>query len=736
MKRINISVVPPVLLPSNLQHIATEYKISKDTLFVEDELLVNEVSETNLFEKKFTLNLREEDTFYVVTRYKYLVLDDTGSPLLENGEMVYKFGTPSMITPFKGNQDGVSISDTIVKTPKVRINTTTEFNNKEQVIINTSEFEMFSSLGLHSSSTYIITTLEGKELFRREFDKDNLTTLVLPEEISILDNLIIYVSHHSDTNATSNYGTYVNMVTNRLPKYLIEMYGELWVGVDAQFSIKMINALYTNCSLDVYVDNSLKNSYNNIRDFAFIPTGDYIVNKVYEFRFKVTSFNGVEYSHTITKIARNYKDRFKEKKYADKYDYSGLLITNGYTKTLSYQLINNAIVLFKNNTRYTSLAKYVNMKENNNLQIVGDLFTLPVLNNIIDPSTFIKELLNGDVIISYISRDNNTFGNVYVTVYEHNFFNNAFRLKNTTLIENKDELVMPGSITTSGNFVYYIKYDELLGNSLVKLNPYTGASESFDMPYGVKNGISIVSDLDNNIYIMGGTDDDINNYELLHKRANDNIYRFSITNRVFNKIGNNLLATVDNEVYQFHIVPRYNDKDMTTTGFTLFNTIENNNHSAIANQSTYVFDLGKLTVTYKNNDHLDNLPYGNTVVMNNGDVIRYSTMDAPTQKVYTYIADSKKEEDLDDDGNIIRDGNNLIVKTNTTITKFDLCRYDSVLIEPNGTLVITGGDEDEICYSDTLVITRDTVLDEITEFNAKGYSNIVMACPEAKLIIK
>ena len=190
MKRINISVIPPVLLPSNLLHIGTEYKVSKDVLFIEDELLVNEVSETNLFEKKFSLDIGNEDTFYVVTRYKYLVLDETGNPKLENGEMVYKFGTPSMITPFKGNQEGVRISDTIIKTPKVRIETTTELSNKEQLVITTSEFEMFSSIGQHKYSTYVITDLEGKVLFKRELDEDNLTRLILPKEINILDNLI------------------------------------------------------------------------------------------------------------------------------------------------------------------------------------------------------------------------------------------------------------------------------------------------------------------------------------------------------------------------------------------------------------------------------------------------------------------------------------------------------------------------------------------------------------------
>ena len=54
MKKINISVLPPVQLPVNLMHIGTEYKISKDLFFKEDELLVNVINNVNLYECKFT----------------------------------------------------------------------------------------------------------------------------------------------------------------------------------------------------------------------------------------------------------------------------------------------------------------------------------------------------------------------------------------------------------------------------------------------------------------------------------------------------------------------------------------------------------------------------------------------------------------------------------------------------------------------------------------------------------
>ena len=734
-RRINIAVVPPVLLPNTLVHVATEYKISKDILFLEDKLLVNELSYTNLYEMKFTLDLKDDDAFYVVTRYQYRVLDENGVEVSDvDGNPVFKFGTPSMITPFKGNQEGVTISDTIVRTPKIKIEEDFTYSSGGNIKIVSSDFDMFSSIGIHIATSYVITNLEGKVLLKREMDYENLTSFTLPDEFSLKDNLIFYVSHHTDTNADSNYGVYVNMVTLKLPKYAVDMYGDLWVGIDAQFRIRLINALYSNCKMDVILDNNIINTYNNIRDYAFIPTGDFIVGKVYTFRFTITSSNDIEYNYDITKIARAYKDGFKEKDYLDRYDYSGMIITNGLTKTLSYQLANNAILLFKNNTKSISLAKYLNTRENNNLQILGDLFSLPVVKNIIDPSTFIKELLNGDVVISYISRDVADFGTIYINTYEHNFFNNNFRLKNSIPILEKIDLVMPGSIITAKNYVYYISYGDI-SNRLIKMDPYTGIKEEILLPINAKRGISLTADIFGNVYLMGGTNDDTNNFTYYHVRSNDKLFKLNSDN-TFTEIGVDLLKDVNKYIFQFHAAPRYGDKETKPIGFTLFQTIDNANYDVINDQSTYVVDIEKMTVVKKVNNHLDNLTYGNTIILNNGDVVKYSTTEDGGQKVYTYISDGKDEGDMDDEGNITRDGNTLTIEDKVVTTKFDLCRYDSVTIKPGGTLIIVSGDGEEVCYSDTLIVTRNMVLNKVTEFDDKGYSNIVMACPQAELILK
>ena len=293
---------------------------------------------------------------------------------------------------------------------------------------------------------------------------------------------------------------------------------------------------------------------------------------------------------------------------------------------------------------------------------------------------------------------------------------------------------MPGSIVTAGNYVYYISYRDA-SNRLIKMDPYTGIKEEILLPISAKSGISLTADIFGNVYLMGGTNDDVSNFTYYHVRSNNKLFKLN-SNNTFTEIGVDLLKDVNKFIFQFHAAPRYGDKATKPIGFTLFQTIDNANYDVINDQSTYVVDIEKMTVDKKVNDHLDNLTYGNTVILNNGDVVRYSTTDDVSQKVYTYIADSREEGDIDDEGNIIRDANALIVEDKVVTTKFDLCRYDTVTIKPGGTLIILSGDEEEVCYSDTLVVTRNMVLNKVTEFDAKGYSNIVMACPQAELILK
>lgn len=47
------------------------------------------------------------------------------------------------------------------------------------------------------------------------------------------------------------------------------MYGDLWVGVDAQFRIKLVNSTYTECYMEVTgIDGEPLGFYSNIKDFC------------------------------------------------------------------------------------------------------------------------------------------------------------------------------------------------------------------------------------------------------------------------------------------------------------------------------------------------------------------------------------------------------------------------------------------------------------------------------------
>ncbi len=724
-KKITIAVTPPVLLPTNLVHYGTEYKVSKSISFRPEDLLVNEISTDNLFEKKFVLDIADDDTFYVVTRYQYIVVDALGEPVLDvDNNPTYKMGTPSMVTPFKGDQEGIKISDTIIKTPTVNANVSYEYNVNGNIVLTTSDFEMFSGIGKHGATTWVVRDLNNNTKYIRERDVDNLTSIVLPMSFNLTDDLLFYAMHHSDTNADSNYGMKFNINSNKLPKYKIEMYGDLYVGMDAQFRVLLSNYLFTNVKIEVIENNVVIKTYNSNRETNILPTGDLVIGKTYTFKFTLTSNNEVESIYTITKEAKDYNSKFNTKTYLDVYDYSGMVITNGSTSTLSYQLDNGAILLCRNNTKNISLAKY----KDGNIHFVSDIITLPLNSNIFEPSTFVKELLNGDVIISYVSSDISTFGKTFVNTYEQNKFNNFFKLKNSIQINTNGTLVMPGSITTSGDFVYYIQYSTT-GNKLIKLNPYNGVKTIYALPVNTKYSLSLVSDLSGNIYILGGTDDDLENYTVMHKRTNHKVYSFNITSEIFTEVGSDVLISVDEFIYQFHSVLRLDGN------ITLYNNVDNNNMDIIANQATYVLNVNQNAVTYMDNDHLDSLPYGNTVVLKTGDVIRYSSIDNNAQKVYTYVTNTMNLTDIDDNNTLSYNPLNLVISANETVPKNELCRYDSVVIEPGGTLVLVTEKGTENLYSDTLVVTRDLVMDN-ADFIANGYSNIVLACEDVNLVLK
>lgn len=720
LKRIRISVLEPKLLPNNLVHYATNFKISKTINFVGQDLLLDSTETVNLYDCNFTIDILEDDNIYIVTQYIYKVLDVNGIPLQDvDGNDIIKLGTPSRISSIKGNQEGVKISDTIVNTPTIIIGTSYQFNIDGNLMLKGSDFRMFSSAGVHKASTWVVKDLNGEILFKREYDTDNLTSIILPDKIKLENNFVAYLMYHSDTNADSNYGVKENIITNELPKYIIKPTNKFIVGKYLYFNVELLNKRFKNIDLVITDINGEKITINGLKSTVLrIDTRGYIEKAIYNFHFSITSENNIVVPIDVNLFSYSYKDMYdKNKVYLDKYDYLGLLLSNGETSNFSYELSNGTILLQKNLTDYINNSLFYN----NNIIYLDSVIDFGTA-NISLPNLYVNELLNGDIIISYKDANDNIFINVYGIVPE----TNELYLIKSNLVPSKASLTFGGSITLVKNEVYYIKYDGVV-SSLIKLEPYTGVIELFNLPYSASHSVSIVSNLDGNIVVAGGTNDDTSNFFITHHRVNNKAYLFNTNSLAFTEIGTDILESVSSELFQFHMVYRHDNK------ITIFNNIDNLNYNGIGDQTTYILDFENGTIVNTMNDHLDKLPYGNTVVLKNGDVIRISSSVKDPQKVYLYAADSISIDDVSDDNSLLYDPTKVIVNNDEYVHIEKPCKYDIIQVKPGG-LVSLAEDLDTKYDSTVLIITRDTVM-TAAEFASGGYSIVYKACSDAKFII-
>lgn len=721
LKRIRITVLEPTLLPSNLVHYATNFKISKSINFYNTDLIINETDNVNLYDNNFTIDIKEDDNLYVVTQYVYKEIDSNGLPLKDgNGDDVIKYGTPSRISSVKGNQEGVKISDTIVNTPTIIIGTSYNYNLDGNVMVKTSDFRMFSSTGEHKASTWIIKNLSGDVIFKREYDLDNLTSIILPDEIKLEDNFIVYVMHHSTTNADSNYGVKENIISNELPIYKVFPANKFIVGKVLYFNVELFNKRFKNIKMSITDSVGNVTVTDNItKTLIKVSTTGFKEKVNYKFNFAITSENDITVDVDVVLFSHSYKELFDTNKtYLDKYNYLGLIMTNGETNNFSYELSNGSIILQKNITNYL-----VNSNADSNgityLDKVADISK----DEIYTPNLYVNEMLNGDVVVSY--KDTNE--DIKICVYNVDPVSNALTLANPNTyltLSNQEPLSISGGITVSGNHVYYINYDL---NKLVKLEPYTAVSESYDLPYTALHGISITSNLDGNIILAGGTDTNVYNYNILHTRKNNKAYLFNITTKTYSEIGNNILSTLPAEIYQFHMVFRHDNK------ITIFNNVNDTNYDIIGDQTTYILDFVNNTLVNKLNDHLDKIPYGTTIVLRNGDILRVSSIAKDPQKIYSYIADSSDGANIVDNNTIAYDPTKVIIMNGEVVHIDKPCMYDSIKINPGG--FVTLGEDTETRYDSTvLIVTRDLVMTQ-TEFRAAKYSMVYKACTDARFVL-
>ena len=716
-RKIRISVDEPVKLPVGVVHTGTTYWLSRTKDFI-NALVHDENDEVALREKRFVIDLADDEPLYVKTQYVYnggLDAEPAGS-----------LSTESRISSLRGDQRGLHISDAIVNTPKLELLIDSKNNSIGELTLKSSDFKMFTSVGNHLATTWILKDLNNTVLYKREKDSDNLTSITLPSSMTIDTNFIAEVYYHTDTNVISNAGHFYNLKPNRKSTvFTVTKMGRLITTRPQYFKINLKTVRFKSYRLIVRNGNkSIIYNQSGLTDLSVkVSTIDFIAGENYSFEFVLDL--GTEYSESviINDIASDISILYNPNKdYLDQYDFKHLIQTRGKTTQLSYQLHNDTILLTRSGDKSIGTYKY----SNGNLMRIGDGLTLPVTKDIFMPSLYVQEMHNGDICIAYVSRDTSV-NNLFIGVYDFNPITNTISLKHSKNISSKDNLIHTGGITvTWDNKIHYITYDN--GVILNSLDIYADNLEVIPTPINVAGSVSIVRNNFDDIVLLGGTNTDDNiNQTVFGVRDNHKVFVYDSQLGTFSEVGTDIMLDINTDLFSFHSVLRHDGK------IALFNTLDNGNLDGIDNQSTIIIDLDLHTATLLTNDHLDDLSYLGTIVLNSGDVLRFSSNVKDPQKLYAYVSDSTDGGRLDDNDNIVRVNNELIVLEGEVITVDNLSLYDTVIVRGNGVLNYVTDDGTLTFDSTHLILTRDTVLYR-SEFNAGQWSDVVLI--GARLIIK
>ena len=203
MIRISIDA-PEVADVAGLEHVSTYWEVSKDITFTDDNLIIykSEEDEEDLLSKviNYTIDQNTDETIYCRVKANFANESSTSW---------------SEIMHITGTQEGFKFSGVIIKTPVVQVTERVlaariPLGNFE---ITTSDFHIYSGLGSHESTTWIIRDSNDEIIWSRENDIDNLTSILTPKDI--LRGKKIYsieAIHNTDLNSYSNNGK-ISLVT-------------------------------------------------------------------------------------------------------------------------------------------------------------------------------------------------------------------------------------------------------------------------------------------------------------------------------------------------------------------------------------------------------------------------------------------------------------------------------------------------------------------------------------------
>lgn len=712
MKNIRISIDAPIL-PTNsgLTHSATSYQIAKFPDFNNPEFIIKEslLDDVNLLEYRTELEIDNEDTIYVRTKYHFIDAND-----------VEKQSNWSRITPINGNQKGFKLSDVIINTPIISYEIIS--NN---IKVTTSEMKMYVGSGSHISTSWRITDSDGHIVYDRKEDKDNLTNIVINNILKDGKSYVIEAKHHNSTYNESNYGRKLLMNYNTdYNLYDLELLGDITKDRKQYFKLKLYTTNFLNMNIEVrdISGTVIKSLYNTSTLVNYITLDNMNLYSSYEIfvRIKLTDGNITSYKKVYSNILNKNMlvkhNPFIE--YLNKYDYTNDYLTNGISassaremydgKILSTDYLTNTISLYKfENTSLIKLKEVISL---------GSELTIDYVN--------ILPLHNGDIVINYSTTDSQNYNKSIFKKYSYDPI--KLILTEVNSITRNNELYSTSlnnsAVVSDEDYIYYIPSTEVVGDVKVNLSLYRLRVGSFvfekvtDLPFNAIRNVSIFRDNNNGIYVVGGSYEDkyTAENELYWTRDNNSIYKLNTSNSTLEEI-TALPTEYSTSIYCMHSFLRRDGK------IVIFNSVHNG--ESLGNHDVLIYDTESNNFEIGNIDNNLNIPFRNNIILLNGNIVRISSLPNDPQKSFTYICNTKTLSDLNIVNDTIELITDLVVNDGEIINIESAYNYDTITIIGTGILKWVDKESVREFTSSDLIVTRNTVMTQ-AEFDAGNYSNV------------
>jgi len=191
---------PPITLGSDLTLDSTNWYVYNTNIINDDNLVFSSLNDSeNLLSIVLDLPLTDNDVYYVTNEYN----------LKDNDDNIITTNKARLIR-VTNKIKNFTVNNTIIATPIININFKRDAGPIGNFIINANDFYLFTGVGNHVSTDYIIEDLNGKVIWSSIENKIELNTIRVPSCVMDLNRIyIIKVRYNTNTNISSNYGKVV-----------------------------------------------------------------------------------------------------------------------------------------------------------------------------------------------------------------------------------------------------------------------------------------------------------------------------------------------------------------------------------------------------------------------------------------------------------------------------------------------------------------------------------------------